>query len=250
MVRPADMPIFSVVIPTLNEAPWIARTLAHVRRKYSYELLEIIVSDGGSTDSTVTEIPAGVRLVTGARGRGRAAQMNLGAAHARGRILLFCHADTLLPNGWAEAVERALHQPGVVGGGFQPCFEPMRGITLRLLNWPRPLQYPAHWLLFYGDQVLFCLRPAFEQAGGFPDQPIMEDLEFARSLSQIGRLVRLPCRVRTSSRRFLERGPLRLQLANINWVVRYACFNASPVEIAAAYREAGAMPARSARRRR
>src|SRR5680860_474957 len=153
MVRPVDTPIFSVIVPTLNEASWIARTLAHVRRDYSQELLEIIVSDGGSTDGTVREIPAGVRLVTGARCR--AAYMNLGAAHARGRILLFCHADTRLPKGWAEAVERALHQPGVVGGGFQPCSEPMRGITLRLLNWPRPLQYPAHWLLFYGDQVLF-----------------------------------------------------------------------------------------------
>ncbi len=248
MVRPIETPVFSVIVPTLNEAPWIARTLAHIRRDYSQELLEIIVSDGGSTDGTVREIPAGVRLVTGARGR--AAQMNLGAAHARGRILLFCHADTLLPNGWAEAVERALRRPGVVGGGFQPRFEPARGPTLRLLNWPRPLKYPAHWLLFYGDQALFCKRPAFEQAGGFPEQPIMEDLEFARSLSRIGRLVRLPCRVRTSSRRFLERGPLRLQLANTNWVIRYACFKASPAEIAAAYPEAGAAPARSARRRR
>lgn len=248
MVRPVDMPVISVVVPTLNEAPWIARTLAHARREYSREWLEIIVSDGGSTDGTGREVPVGVRLVTGARGR--AAQMNLGVAHARGRILLFCHADTLMPKGWAEAVERALHQPGVLGGGFQPRFEPTRGLTLRLLNWPRPLKYPAHWLLFYGDQALFCHRSAFEQAGGFPEQPIMEDLEFARSLSRMGRLVRLPCRVNTSSRRFLARGPLRLQLANINSVVKYALFNASSEGIADAYPGPDAAHARSARRRR
>ncbi len=248
MVRPVDTPVFSVVVPTLDEAPWIARTLAHARREYSRELLEIIVSDGGSTDGTVREVPAGVHLVTGARGR--AAQMNLGVAHARGRILLFCHADTLLPEGWVEAVQAALTRPGRVGGGFQPRFEPARGLTLRLLNWPRPLTYPAHWLLFYGDQALFCRRPAFEEIGGFPEQPIMEDLELARRLSRVGKLVRVPLRVITSSRRYLDHGPLRLQLADIDWVTRYAFLNASAEEIASAYRGTGEPSARSSRRRR
>ncbi len=191
----------SVVIPALNEAQTIAGCLRAARRSYPGSDVELVVSDGGSTDGTVEcAVAAGARVVSGLCGRAR--QMNSGAAAARGRILVFCHADTRLPAGWLGAVRRALAPPAVVGGVFQPLFLPSRG-ALRLLN---SVPYPVLWWVMYGDQVQFMHRATFERVGGFPELPLMEDLEMSRRLSREGRLVRLHERALTSSRRFLERG--------------------------------------------
>jgi glycosyltransferase involved in cell wall biosynthesis len=165
--------------------------------------VEIIVVDGGSTDGTHDLVPREEVLIRAPRGR--AAQMNRGAAVARGQVLVFCHADSRLPPGWRQPAVDALSRPDVSGGSFAIRLEPARGI-LHLLNLPR---YPADWRLMYGDQAQFMTRRTFRQVGGFPEIPIMEDLEMMRSLHRRGRLVRIPFRVTSSSRRFSERGPLR-----------------------------------------
>ncbi len=157
--------------------------------------------------------------------------MNHGAAASRGGILVFCHADSQLPAGWREAVVEALSRPGVSGGSFQVTIRPARGI-LHLLN---RLRLPADWRVMFGDQAQFMSRGAFYRVGGFPEIPLMEDLEMSRKLRQAGRLVRVALRVTTSSRRFLERGPLRQWLLDVRYVIQYLYLGAAPEQIARLY---------------
>jgi hypothetical protein len=157
--------------------------------------------------------------------------MNQGTAVARGEVFVFCHADSRLPPGWRQPVIEVLGRPGVSGGSFGIRLQPARGV-LRLLNL---LRYPADWRLMYGDQAQFMTRKTFRQVGGFPEIPIMEDLEMMRSLHRQGQLVRIPLRVTSSSRRFLERGPLRQLWLDVRLVVRYLALNAEPEEIARDY---------------
>jgi rSAM/selenodomain-associated transferase 2 len=195
--------LVSVIIPALNEAENIQQAVTAARQDYTPDEVEIIVVDGGSEDSTLDMVPSDVSLIRSPPGR--AVQMNRGAAASRGEILVFCHADSQLPVGWRKAVTQALSHPGVSGGTFQIRLWPARGI-LHLLNLPR---YPANWRIMYGDQAQFMSRHTFEQVSGFPQIPLMEDLEMSRALHRAGQLVRIPLRIVSSSRRFLERGPLR-----------------------------------------
>lgn len=223
-------PLVSVIIPALNEAEYIGAAIAAARRAYSSAEVEIVVADGGSSDGTPGLLPDHVTLLRAARGR--AVQMNRGAAAAHGDVFVFCHADTELPAGWREAVLTALARPEVSGGAFGTLIVPARGI-LHMIN---RLPLPADWRIMLGDVAQFMRRETFERLGGFPDIPLMEDVEMARVLHRVGRLVRLPLRVKTSSRRFLERGPLR-QLLRIFWLmVRYLYLGATAEEVAVAYR--------------
>jgi rSAM/selenodomain-associated transferase 2 len=221
--------LVSVIMPALNEAEHIQAAIAAARRGYTPAQVEIIVVDGGSHDGTPDRVPPGVTLVVSPPGR--ALQMNRGAAASRGEVLIFCHADSQLPAGWREAVLHALSQPGVSGGSFHLRLSPARGV-LHLIN---RLRYPANWRIMLGDQAQFMTRHTFEQVGGFPDMPLLEDLEMSRTLHQAGRLVRVPLRVVTSSRRFLERGPLRQLCLDVACVVRYLYLGASAEEIASLY---------------
>lgn len=223
--------LVSVIIPALNEAENIGRTIDAARRGYPPQAVEVVVADGGSSDGTPERVPPDVRLVHAPHGR--AIQMNHGAAAGRGAILLFCHADTLLPAGWYEAVTEALAHPGVSGGCFHVHLSPARGPVLRLLN---RLRYPANWRLIYGDQALFTTRAAFDRVGGFPEVPLMEGMEMARALRRQGRLVRLPLRVTTSSRRFLELGPARQAWLNVRCLVGYLYLGMTLEEVARMYR--------------
>ena len=233
------MLLVSIVIPALNEAGNIERAIAAARRDYTSDEVEIIVADGGSTDGTPDLVPGDEILIHAPQGR--AVQMNRGAAVARGRILVFCHADSRLPTGWRQPVIDALSRPGVSGGAFAVRLRPARGI-LHLLNLPR---YPADWRLMYGDQAQFMTRRTFRQVGGFPEIPIMEDLEMMRSLHRRGRLVRIPLRVTSSSRRFLERGPLRQLWLDVCVVLRYLALDAPPEEIARAYHNTARDPGKA-----
>ncbi|HUV88141.1 MAG TPA: TIGR04283 family arsenosugar biosynthesis glycosyltransferase [Anaerolineae bacterium] len=224
----------SVIIPALNEVEHIQQAIAAARGDYTPDEVEVIVVDGGSSDGTPELVPPDATLMRaeGASPRGRAAQMNRGAAASHGEVLVFCHADSRLPAGWREAVLEVLSLPGVRGGSFQLAIVPARGI-LRLLN---RLRFGANWRIMFGDQAQFTWRAVFEQVGGFPDVPLMEDLELSRKLHRAGRLVRVPLRVTTSSRRFLERGPLRQWLLDVWLVVRYLVLGATAQEIARVYR--------------
>ena len=222
--------IVSVIIPALNESDTIVDCIQAARRRYTDDEVEIIVVDGGSTDGTPALIPADVWVMNSERGR--AVQMNRGAAHAHGDVLVFCHADTRLPEGWREPVVAALARPEIAGGAFQVTYAPPQGI-LHLVN---RINFQGNWRAIHGDRAQFTTRATFEAIGGFPQIPLMEDGELSRALHQRGELILLPQRVVTSSRRFLDNGPLRQYLLSIWYMIRYLYLGATPADIARVYR--------------
>ena len=211
----------SIVIPTLNEAEQIAATLGAAAAPG----VEILVVDGGSADATVDLArAAGATVLTA--GRGRARQMNAGAAAADGDALLFLHADTRLPAGFDAAVAAALADPAVVGGRFDVRLEPstpwldlVAALINRRSRWSR---------IGTGDQALFVRRAVFEAMGGFPDLPLMEDLAFSIALKRRGGIACLRQTVATSSRRWLRDGPLRTVL--LMWWLRFLFWCGVPAE--------------------
>jgi rSAM/selenodomain-associated transferase 2 len=218
-VAPAGAPGvgIAVVIPVLDEAARIAARLVEVGAVAGVE--EVVVVDGGSADRTceiVRGVP-GVRLLAAPRGRGR--QMNAGARGTTAPVLLFLHADVSLPADAGRWVAAALTDRGVVGGAFRTWTVPdapaagragpVRRLAAAFLHLADVRSRCAR--LPYGDQALFVRRTAFERAGGFPDQALMEDVELARRLRRLGRLVTVPASVRVSGRRLLAR-PLRSAL--------------------------------------
>ncbi len=192
----------SVIIPTLNEENEIAQTLEHAQKA---ENIEIIVADGGSTDKTIKiarQFDVRVLEVPG----GRARQMNAGAAHAQGRILLFLHADTQLPGNYAEKIRKTMESPHVVAGAFRFSTEDDRPL-MRLMEWGTNLR--ARYLRMpYGDQGLFLEKRIFDEMNGYQQLPIMEDFEIIRRLGKRGTLKILPDKVITSARRWKEYGIL------------------------------------------
>ncbi len=204
------MPVrLSIVIPVLNEAEGFPDFLGHLASSGGRNS-EVIVVDGGSEDgSQQAALRAGVRVICSKRGRAR--QMNAGAAAARGDILLFLHADTLLPFAAGQAIEIAVKRSGgaheYAWGRFDVCIAG-RPLMLRviagLMNWRSRLSGIAT-----GDQAMFMTRRAFESAGGFPDQPLMEDIELSGRLLLLSRPICLTDRVITSGRRWEKHGVWR-----------------------------------------
>ena len=196
----------SVIIPTLNEGQRIAET---VRMALDTGVSEVIVADGGSADGTRREArSAGARVVKAPAGRGP--QLNTGARAATGETLWFLHADCRLQPLSLWEIGQALRDEDVVGGAFQLRIEPSS-------PWLRFLALTANWRtrLFgkpYGDQAMFVRRGAFRAAGGFPDWPLMEDVELARRLRREGRLELLPLPSVSSARRWQSGGVLRTYL--------------------------------------
>lgn len=210
--------MIAVIIPTLNESSTIARILT---RTIALGFDEIIVSDGGSTDPTVPMIQAccarvpAVRLVTAPSGRAR--QLNEGVKACRSDILLFLHADTELPPQAKTVIESALQDPQIIGGRFDVRFDqPSRwGVVISwFMNRRSRLTGIAT-----GDQAIFVRRHTFEQMGGFPDIPLMEDIEFSRRLKRQGPVAALTDQVTTSFRRWEKNGPLRTIL--LMWTLRF-----------------------------
>ena len=189
----------SVVIPTLDEEAAIATAIAGARRALG--ACEVIVVDGGSRDATAAAAAAAGATVVTAPGS-RAAAMNLGASIATGDVLLFLHADTLLPDGAAAAVIAAL--AGADAGAFRIRFDRPRPLLEWLVNLRSRL-----FKVVYGDQALFVSRAAFERAGGFRPIPIMEDRDLAARLRRAGGLTVVPLAVTTSSRRHRRDGQVR-----------------------------------------
>lgn len=223
--------IASVIIPVLNEVDQIGLAIKAARGEYQSNEVEIIVVDGGSTDRTCEVIPSDVVLLRGSRGR--SVQMNAGARIAKGDILVFCHADTLLPVGWLDAVRNALIDPAVSGGAFQCTTLPETFFLMKFFN---RIDAPAIWQFMTGEMGQFMRRDTFNRVGGFPEIPLMEDIEMSRRLKDAGRLVRPKLRVITSSRRFEERGWVRQYLLNLYNLTRYLYFGAAPDLVAESYR--------------
>jgi len=199
-------PWLSVVMPVLDEAQRLGPALRRLVGLPGVD--EVLVVDGGSRDQSraVAGSIAGVRLLEAPRGRAR--QLNAGAAAARGEVLLFLHADVMLPRDAVRHVARAFARPDVVATAFRTRTVDERGST-----WAGALlpvaDLRSRWTrLPYGDQAVSVRREAFQAVGGFPDQPLMEDLELARRLARVGRMARLHAQVTVSGRRFV-RHPLR-----------------------------------------
>lgn len=223
----------SIVVPTLNEAAHLEAALRSARAGCPHEL---IVVDGGSTDGTVSVAKAAGAVVIAAA-PGRARQMNLGAARATGAVLLFLHADTVLPEAWPAVVEETLAGPGVVAGAFG--FRLAEEFAGRwLVQWTTNLR--SRWLQQpYGDQALFLPRAVFQRLGGFADLPIMEDYEFVRRLRHLGRVVTARTTAVTSGRRWKQLGWVRTTLLNKLMIAGYR-LGISPRRLERIYRRASA----------
>jgi rSAM/selenodomain-associated transferase 2 len=205
----------AVVIPTLEEADRIAHSIESARSPG----VEIIVADGGSRDATRERAAAaGARVLSSEPGRGR--QLAAGARATDADVVLFLHADTRLPPGWADALRSALGDPGVVGGAFAFRFAE-RGLALRVVEWGVRVRL-ALARLPYGDQALFARRSALEAIGGMPEAPIGEDLDLVRALGRRGRLALLPLPATTSARRYRERGVWRTVAKNAGMLLGFA----------------------------
>ncbi len=207
-----------IIIPALDEAANLARLLPDLARECPGA--EVIVVDGGSRDGTpeVVSRQPGARLLSSERGRAR--QMNAGACQTEADALLFLHADTWLPAGAAGAIERALGEPGVVGGRFDVRFDSARPV-FRMIAWFMNARSRASSICT-GDQAIFVRRADFEAVGGYPDIPLMEDIELSRRLKRRGRVRALGLRVTTSARRWEREGPLRT--IGLMWMLRLLHF--------------------------
>jgi rSAM/selenodomain-associated transferase 2 len=214
MATPSPAPRISVIVPTLNEQDHLPATLRGVTLAPGDEL---IVVDGGSTDQTVAIARQFTARILHSQ-RGRAMQMNWGARHAQGDILLFLHADTLLPAAGLEAVRRAL-QAGAVGGAFRLAIMPPTP-ALRLVAWGTNLR-ARFGQLPYGDQALFMPRQVFESLGGYDEIPFMEDVRLVQALRKRGRLTLLPQAVHTSGRRWQRDGVLYTTVRNTVLITLY-----------------------------
>lgn len=216
--------MLSVIIPTLNEAANLPRTLAHTRAAAGAEAIELIVSDCRSDDDTA-RVAAGhgaTAVIEGSQSRAQA--LNRGAAAARGDRLLFLHADTLLPAGFAGAVRQTLDRRAMVGGAFN--FRFLRPPDLSLLHWKMlgvvALMNNVRFRTsrnFYGDQAIFVRRRVFDRLGGFPERALLEDLHFSRRMKRVGETAILSPAVQSSARRFLARGIIHQMIQDIRLIL-------------------------------
>lgn len=217
----------SIVIPTLNEAACLTETLRSVRAEKPHE---IIVVDGGSSDSTCDLARDADRVLHGPRGR--AAQMNHGAAHASGDVLLFLHADCTLEAGALRAAEECLGRRNVVAGCFRMTVT-ADGFAYRVVDVCATARVRLTGLI-YGDQGLFVERRLFERIGSFPSLRLMEDVFISKSLRRQGRVVVAPRRIFVSPRRWQRQGIVRQTLRN--WTLTaLAAAGVHPDRLAAFY---------------
>lgn len=209
----------AVIIPVLNEQKALAALLPEL---LSLGFEEVIIVDGGSWDQT-TDVARTIcqsapdvhtRIINGPRGR--ASQMNAGAALAKSDILVFLHADTQLPHNARQVVAQAMDDQRCVGGRFDVRFPQDTGyawMVSRLMN------LRSRWSgISTGDQTMFVRRSVFEGLGGFANIPLMEDIEFSRRLKRVGKIASLRAKVVTSFRRWEQHGPLRTIVRM--WILR------------------------------
>jgi rSAM/selenodomain-associated transferase 2 len=220
----------SVIVPVLNEAPGIEGCLAPLRL-WRARGAEVIVVDGGSSDATRSlAAPLADRVLRAPLGRAR--QMNAGAAASAGDVLVFVHADTILPAGGMEAIERALVGSGCAWGRFDVAIasaDPLLALVALLMNARSRLTGVAT-----GDQAIFARRAAFEAVGGYPAIPLMEDVALSKALKRLSPPACLAERVLASGRRWEREGTLRTIF--LMWRLRLAyALGADPRHLARRY---------------
>jgi rSAM/selenodomain-associated transferase 2 len=220
----------SVLIPALNEARNIAATLRHASDVLPDA--ELIVVDGGSVDATATIAAEQASVIRSNATRG--ASLNEAARHATGDVLLFLHADTMLPTGAGDEITRVLGDRRVIGGAFRFGFDEPSAIARAIAAWVNVRSLVFN--VFLGDQALFVCKDVFLRAGGFRDWNLMEDLEILHRLRRFGRLRMTRTRIATSARRHLQEGWLRTMA--MVWLVTWLHgFGVSPRILTALYRQ-------------
>ena len=222
----------SVIVPALDEAAGIEAAAAALEPLRSHGA-EVIVVDGGSSDTTAAlAAPLADRVIEAPRGRAR--QMNAGAAVASGDVLLFLHADTRLPEDADREIDRALAPGSHAWGRFDARIDggAMLGIVSRMMNLRSRLTGIAT-----GDQAIFMTRAAFDAVGGFPDIALMEDVAICKRLKRVSPPACLAATVLTSGRRWRSRGTLATIV--LMWRLRLAfALGADPRALARRYERA------------
>jgi len=225
-----EMTWISIIVPVLNEAQGISESLAALAplRERGHE---VIVVDGGSSDKTPDLARRAADRVVSAP-RGRASQMNAGAALARGEVLVFLHADTRLPEDAAARILQGLAASGRAWGRFDVRIEGA-SVFLPVIAFFMNLRSRATGIAT-GDQAIFVRREAFKRAGGFPPLELMEDIALSRSLKRVSRPLCLADKAVTSGRRWEQRGVLRTVFL-MGWLRLAFFLGAAPASLARFY---------------
>ena len=220
--NPPVHPVISVIVPVYREQASINAFARHLLKVFAGHDCEIIVVDGSPELETVSALNTkGIQAVSSGKGRGK--QMNAGAAMARGRILLFLHSDTRLPDNAPELIPREMEaESDIIGGAFSLGIDSSHR-SIKLIELGANIR-TALTRVPYGDQAIFIRKDYFHETGGFREIPIMEDLEMmTRIKKKGGRIVILKNKVMTSPRRWQKEGTARCTLRN--WFIRtlYHC---------------------------
>jgi glycosyltransferase involved in cell wall biosynthesis len=215
-------PLLSIIIPTLNEANYLKKTIKDLLDKaHKPDSLDLIVIDAGSTDGTMESIK---ELTVSSFSRPsfklqKYKSLNFGIEKSGGDFLLFLDADTILPKNFDQLIKEKLNKRENVGGAFEFAFE-NPDWKLKTVQWINRIRYRfGH--IYYGDQAVFCTKEGAIKVGGFPEKRLMETAYFCQELMKQGKLSLIKSQVKTSPRRFLENGFFKVCWFDFTMWVRF-----------------------------
>ncbi len=221
-----NSPSISIIIPVFNEDNIINRTLAHIKNIRGHHNIEIIVVDGTAESNTINSI-SDKEVIKIVSSKGRARQMNLGAEKSGGDILLFLHADTILPDRAFDIIYNAILKNNYQGGAFTLAFDNDR-FPFKIISFGTSLRCRLAKLPF-GDQAIFISKEYFDQIGKYKDIPIMEDFELLRRIRKAGGRIYISGeRVITSARKWEKEGIIKTSITN--WKIQMFYLTGVPPE--------------------